>query len=80
MQPSGDQDEVRAANARALWEDLARRARGVHCPEHYVEPWRVTVIGERAETYRLYISGCCSRLGQAVDQMVRTDPRIAGPR
>lgn len=80
VQSSGDQEQGQAEAARALWEDLARRARGVHCPDHYVEPWRVTVLGDTPRTYRLYISGCCGRLGDAVNQMVRRDPRIAGPR
>ena len=79
MQARREQEQNQAAAARALWDELARRARGVHCPEHYVEPWRVTIIGDRPETYRLYVSGCCSKLGDAVNAMIRTDPRIAGP-
>ena len=48
------------AQLQALWEDLARKARGVHCPEHFVEPWRVYVIGT-APKLKLDISGCCPR-------------------
>lgn len=80
MQARGDQGRTREAAARALWEELARRARGLHCPEHYVEPWRVTVVGQAPDSYRLSVSGCCSRIGDAVNAMIRSDPRIAGPR
>jgi len=69
-----------AAAARALWDDLARQARGLHCPEHFVEPWRVSVIGDTPAKYRLYISGCCERLRTVVNELINSDPRIAGPR
>ena len=64
---------------RALWEDLAAKARGLNCPTHYVGPWRVVVIGETRESMRLQVYGCCERIGQAVTAMVRADPRIAHP-
>jgi hypothetical protein len=64
---------------RDLWEDLARQARGVHCPEHYVEPWRVRVIGS-APRFKLDLAGCCPGIGRAIDEMIANDPRIRGPR
>ena len=64
---------------RALWEDLAARARGLSCPAHFVGPWRVVVIGESRESMRLQVYGCCERIGQAVTAMVRSDPRVARP-
>jgi hypothetical protein len=64
---------------RALWEDLASRARGLSCPAHFVGPWRVVVIGETRESMRLQVYGCCERIGQAVTAMVRSDPRVALP-
>ena len=67
------------AAAHALWEDLAVRARLLHCPEHFVSPWRVVVIGETRETMRLQLYGCCPRLQLVVGEMIRSDPRISGP-
>jgi len=72
--PQGDK-----AAARALWEDLAARARALHCPEHFVSPWRVVVIGDARETMRLQLYGCCARLQDVVGDMIRADPRISGP-
>lgn len=80
MQSEGDQEQRRSAAARALWQDLAIKARTVHCPEHYVQPWRVSVLGDTADSFRLYVSGCCPKLGQAVDEMIRSDPRHAASR
>jgi hypothetical protein len=73
-------DAAQLAAARALWEDLAAMARGLHCPEHFVGPWRVVVTGERPETLNLQIYGCCQRLGVVVAEMIRADPRVSGPR
>jgi len=67
------------AAAQALWEDLAVRARGLHCPEHFVAPWRVVVIGDTRDKLRLQIYGCCDKLGLVVTEMVKADPRISGP-
>ena len=61
------------AQLRALWDDLARQARGVHCPEHFVEPWRVYVIGTPPDL-KLDISGCCPKIGRAINEMIRDDP------
>ena len=72
-------DAALLAAARALWEDLAVRARGVHCPEHIVGPWRVVVIGDTRDTLRLYTYGCCPKLGQVISELISTDPRISGP-
>jgi hypothetical protein len=69
-----------AVASKALWEDLAVKARGLHCPEHHVGPWRIVVLGETRETMRLHIYGCCDRLGRAINEMIAADPRIAGPR
>jgi hypothetical protein len=63
----------------ALWEDLARKARGVHCPEHYVEPWRVHVIGSPPD-YKLDISGCCPQIGRAINEMIAADPGFRATR
>lgn len=76
----GDQEQRRAAATRAIWEELAVQARTVHCPEHYVQPWRITVLGDTPEKYRLYVSGCCPGIGDAVTEMIRRDPRIAASR
>lgn len=65
--------------ARAMWEDLALKARGLHCPEHVVGPWRVVVTGDTRDTLNLQIYGCCDRLGVVVSEMIRADPRISGP-
>ena len=64
---------------RALWEDLAAKARAVSCPAHLVGPWRVVVIGDTRSSMRLQVYGCCERIGQAVTAMVNADPRIARP-
>jgi hypothetical protein len=73
-------DAAALASARTTWDDLAARARGLHCPEHIVGPWRVVVIGDRPETLNLQIYGCCPRLGAVVAQMIEADPRVSGPR
>jgi hypothetical protein len=80
VQSQGDQDQRRTAAARAMWEDLATRARALHCPDHYAQPWRVSVLGETPDTFRLYVSGCCPRLGDAVTEMIRQDPGRAATR
>lgn len=80
MQPTGDPNQRDVDSARSLWEEMAVRARALHCPEHFAQPWRVSVLGETPERYRLYVSGCCPRLGEAVNQLIRSDPRISGPR
>ena len=74
----GPEAEVRRAR-QALWEDLASKARGLNCPEHFVGPWRVVVTGDSRETMRLQVYGCCERIGQAVTAMLRGDPRLAHP-
>lgn len=80
MQAKGDSDQEDMAAAKALWDDLAVRARLVHCPEHYAQPWRVTVLGDTPAKLRLYVSGCCPQLGEAVNVMLRSEPRISGHR
>jgi hypothetical protein len=64
---------------QALWDDLASKARGLHCPEHFVGPWRVHVTGESRGTMRLQVSGCCPKIGDAVNAMLRADPRVSTP-
>ena len=66
--------------ARGVWEDVAVRARTVHCPVHFVQPWRVNVIGDQPSRLRLNVSGCCPRLGETVTALIRADPRLGGPR
>lgn len=79
--PFEDDDRQRdMAAARALWEDLAARARGLHCPEHFVAPWRVVVIGDTRDRLRLQLYGCCPKLELVVSELIRADPRISGPR
>jgi len=78
--PTDDQEQRAMAAAQALWEDLARQARSVHCPEHFAEPWRVRVIGSSPGRLKLDISGCCPKIGAAINDMIRSDPRISGPR
>ena len=68
------------ASARAVWEDLAVRARLLHCPEHFVAPWRIVVLGDTREDLRLQIYGCCARLQVVVSEMIAADPRIWAPR
>jgi hypothetical protein len=83
MDPTDDPKRREAqldAAARAVWEDLAARARAIHCPEHTIGPWRVVIIGETRDTLRLHSYGCCPRLGEAISQMVRSDPRVNSPR
>lgn len=80
MQSNGDQDQRRTAAARELWDDLALKARSVHCPEHYAQPWRISVLGDDPASFRLYVSGCCPRIGEAVTEMIRSDPRVAASR
>jgi hypothetical protein len=63
----------RDAQLQALCEDLARQARSVHCPEHFVEPWRVRVIGTPPQL-KLDIAGCCPRIGRAINEMIANDP------
>jgi len=75
-----DEKQRDMAVARALWEDLAARARLLHCPEHYAQPWRVVVIGDTPDKLRLHISGCCSQLQVVVTELIRSDSRISGPR
>lgn len=75
-----EEREADLRSAKALWDDLARKARGVHCPEHLAGPWRVVVLGETREAMRLQIYGCCDRLGRAINEMIAADPRISGPR
>lgn len=65
--------------ASAVWAELAARARGLHCPEHFVEPWRVVVIGETPDRLRLQIYGCCARLQDVVNELISSDPRLSGP-
>jgi len=72
-------EQDRLAAARALWEDLAIRARGLHCPNHFVQPWRVVVIGDSSEKLRLNIYGCCAELQVVITEMIRSDPRSSGP-
>jgi hypothetical protein len=67
------------AQAQALWEDLAAKARTVHCPEHFVEPWRVYVIGT-APRLKLDISGCCPKIGSAINEMIAADPGFRASR
>jgi hypothetical protein len=67
------------AAARALWDDLAVKARAIHCPDHMVGPWRIVVTGETRESMKLQVYGCCPRLGQAVTGMIRADPRTSKP-
>lgn len=76
---SRDHDKRNTEAARVIWNELAARARGLHCPEHFVEPWRVVVIGDQPEKLRLQIYGCCPRLQDVVGEMIRSDPRISGP-
>jgi hypothetical protein len=78
--PKDDHDQQEMALAQELWEDLARRARLVHCPEHFAEPWRVSVMGSSPRRLKLDISGCCPKIGAAINDMIRSDPRISGPR
>jgi hypothetical protein len=77
------EDREREAQAqrarRALWEELASKARGLHCPDHFVGPWRVYVTGESRESMRLQVYGCCPKLGEAVKAMLRADPRVSSP-
>ena len=63
------------AQLQALWESLAQQARGVHCPEHFVEPWRVYVIGTLPHL-KLDLAGCCPKIGKAVNKMIASDPRF----
>jgi hypothetical protein len=79
--PQGDQRGREGYLARrAIWEDVAVKARLLHCPDHYVSPWRVVVMGETSETLDLQIYGCCAKLGVLAGQLVRADPRLSGPR
>lgn len=80
MDPEDEDRRRDLAAARSLWEELAARARALHCPEHFAAPWRVVVTGETRETLNLQIYGCCERLGRVVGDLIRSDPRIAGPR
>lgn len=76
---SSDQEHRDIESARAIWDDLAARARSLHCPAHFVEPWRVVVIGESPARMRLQIYGCCSRLQEVVNELIASDPRVSGP-
>jgi len=66
------QEQDQEAQLQALWERLAQKARGVHCPQHFVEPWRVHVIG-RPPRLKLDIAGCCPKIGQAINEMIAAD-------
>ena len=78
MAPSdGQKSELEAA--RAVWADIAVRARTVHCPEHYVGPGRIAVVGSTPAKLHLNVSGCCPKIGEAVTAVVRADPRVGGP-
>ncbi len=63
-----------------MWDELAVQAKTVHCPTHFAQPWRVTVLGDAPADFRLYVSGCCPRIGEAVTEMIRKDPRVAATR
>ena len=63
-----------------MWEGLAVKARALHCPDHYAQPWRVSLLGDTPATFRLYVSGCCPRLGEEVTEMIRRDPSHAASR
>ena len=76
--PSNDRREEDTAAAQAVWNELATRARGLHCPEHFVEPWRVVVTGNSPDRMRLQIYGCCAKLQDVVNAMIKSDPRISG--
>ncbi len=78
MQFEDDQQRDMAA-ARALWDDLAQGARRLHCPEHFVAPWRVVVTGDTRNALRLQLYGCCDKLEVVVSAMLRADPRISRP-
>lgn len=67
------------AQLEALWEELARKARGVHCPRHFVGPWRVYVIGTPPRL-KLDIAGCCPRIGEAINEMIAADPDFRATR
>ena len=74
-----DQQQPDMAAARAIWEDIARRAHSVHCPEHFVAPWRVVVIGDTPDRLRLQIYGCCEKLQLVVTDLIKADPRVSRP-
>jgi len=74
-----DQQQQDLAAARAVWEELAIRARALHCPEHFVPPWKVIVIGDARDKLRLQIYGCCPKLQTVTTEMIRRDPRMSGP-
>ncbi len=78
MQSKDPQEQLDLEAARATWESLAAQARGLHCPVHYMPPWRVAVIGDTPAKLRLQISGCCSNLQVVVNEMIGKDPRITG--
>ena len=78
MPPSDDDAQQEMAAARAMWEELAARARALHCPEHFVPPWKVVVSGGSREKLRLQIYGCCARLQTLTTEMIRKDPRMSG--
>lgn len=82
MDPGDDAkqlEEARLADARAMWENLAARARGLQCPEHGVAPARVVVTGETVDQLNLQLYGCCDKLGQVIGEMIKADPRVSGP-
>jgi hypothetical protein len=74
---SSEQAQMEAA--RAVWEEIAAKARAVHCPQHFVQPWRVDVIGDSPARLRLNVSGCCAQVGAAVTALIKADPRVGGP-
>lgn len=80
MGSEDDKEQRQSVAARALWEDLAVKARTLHCPEHYAQPWRITVLGDKPGNYRLYVQGCCAKIGDTVNGMIRSDPRMPARR
>jgi hypothetical protein len=78
--PSDDeQAQQDLAAGKAVWEELAARARALHCPEHFVPPWKVVVIGDSREKLRLQIYGYCAKLQTVTTEMIKRDPRMSGP-
>jgi hypothetical protein len=79
VSPSDELAQHEMAAAKEVWEQLAVRARALHCPEHFMPPWKVVVIGDSREKLRLQIYGCCPRLQTLVTEVIRKDPRMSGP-
>jgi hypothetical protein len=78
--PPRDHQHQDIKAARAVWDDIAARARALHCPTHFVEPWRVVVIGDTTARLGLQIYGCCPRLQEVVNELIDADPRVSGLR